>query len=134
MLVLDDAGLDRICESFADVIDAKSPFTARHSRGVAAYAGAIADELGFSPAELRELHRAGLLHDIGKLGIPNTILDKPAKLTDEEFARMRLHPAFTQAILSGIPPSPASPSSQPPTTSVSTAAATTAACPPATSR
>ena len=101
--VLDDAGLDRICESFADVIDAKSPFTARHSRGVAAYAGAIADELGFGPAERRELHRAGLLHDIGKLGIPNTILDKPAKLTDEEFARMRQHPAFTQAILAGIP-------------------------------
>jgi HD-GYP domain-containing protein (c-di-GMP phosphodiesterase class II) len=103
VLALDDAGLDRICESFADVIDAKSPFTARHSRGVAAYSGAIADELGFRPAERRELHRAGLLHDIGKLGIPNTILDKPAKLTDEEFARMRQHPAFTQAILAGIP-------------------------------
>ena len=67
---LDEAGLDRICEAFADVIDAKSPFTARHSRGVAAYAGAIAEQLGLRPAELRELHRAGLLHDIGKLGDP----------------------------------------------------------------
>jgi HD-GYP domain-containing protein (c-di-GMP phosphodiesterase class II) len=101
--VLDDAGLDRICEAFADVIDAKSPFTARHSRGVAAYAGAIGEQLGFRPADRRDLHRAGLLHDIGKLGIPNTILDKPAKLTDEEFARMRQHPAFTEQILAGIP-------------------------------
>ncbi len=101
--VLDGAGLDRICEAFADVIDAKSPFTARHSRGVAAYAGAIAEQLGFLPAQRRDLHRSGLLHDIGKLGIPNTILDKPAKLTDEEFARMRKHPAFTEAILAGIP-------------------------------
>jgi HD-GYP domain-containing protein (c-di-GMP phosphodiesterase class II) len=103
VLVLDEAGIDRICEAFADVIDAKSPFTARHSRGVAAYAGLIGAELGFAPADLRVLHRAGLLHDIGRLGIPNTILDKPAKLTDDEFARIRLHPAFTESILAGIP-------------------------------
>ena len=44
-----------------------------------------------------------MLHDIGKLGIPNTILDKPARLTDDEFARIRLHPAYTERILSGIP-------------------------------
>jgi HD-GYP domain-containing protein (c-di-GMP phosphodiesterase class II) len=103
VLVLDEAGIDRICEAFADVIDAKSPFTARHSRGVATYAGLIGDALGFPSEDLRDLHRAGLLHDIGKLGIPNTILDKPAKLTDEEFARIRLHPAFTERILAGVP-------------------------------
>jgi HD-GYP domain-containing protein (c-di-GMP phosphodiesterase class II) len=103
VLVLDEAGVDNICEAFADVIDAKSPFTARHSRGVATYAGLIGDALGFGSEDLRELHRAGMLHDIGKLGIPNTILDKPAKLTDDEFARMRLHPAFTESILAGIP-------------------------------
>jgi HD-GYP domain-containing protein (c-di-GMP phosphodiesterase class II) len=103
VLVLDEAGIDRICEAFADVIDAKSPFTARHSRGVATYAGLIGETLGFASEDLRDLHRAGLLHDIGKLGIPNTILDKPAKLTEEEFARVRLHPAFTESILSGIP-------------------------------
>ena len=44
-----------------------------------------------------------MLHDIGKLGIPNTILDKPAKLTDDEFARIRLHPSYTESILAGIP-------------------------------
>jgi len=103
VLVLDDAGLDNICEAFADVIDAKSPFTASHSRSVAAYAGLIGRELGFASADLQELHRAGLLHDIGKLGIPNTILDKPAKLTDQEFARIRLHPEYTERILAGIP-------------------------------
>jgi HD-GYP domain-containing protein (c-di-GMP phosphodiesterase class II) len=103
VLVLDEAGIDRICEAFADVIDAKSPFTARHSRGVAAYAGLIGAELGFARADLRELQRAGLLHDIGKLGIPNTILDKPARLTDDEFAHIRPHPAFTESILAGIP-------------------------------
>ena len=103
VLVLDDSGIDIICEAFADVIDAKSPFTARHSRGVATYAGLIGDALGFDAPGLRELHRAGMLHDIGKLGVPNTILDKPAKLSDEEFARVRLHPAFTETILAGIP-------------------------------
>jgi HD-GYP domain-containing protein (c-di-GMP phosphodiesterase class II) len=102
-LVLDEAGIDRVCESFADVIDAKSPFTARHSRGVATYAGLIGEQLGFSDRDLRELYRAGMLHDIGKLGIPNTILDKPAKLTDEEFARIKLHPSYTASILAGIP-------------------------------
>ena len=78
--MLDEAGIDSVCEAFADVIDAKSPFTARHSRGVAAYAGLIGRELGFDArATLRDLHRAGMLHDIGKLGIPNTILDKPGQ-------------------------------------------------------
>ncbi len=101
--VLDEEGIDDICEAFADVIDAKSPFTARHSRGVATYAGLIGAQLGFSRTGLRELHRAGMLHDIGKLGIPNTILDKPARLTDDEFARIRLHPSYTESILAGIP-------------------------------
>ncbi len=103
VLVLDEAGIDNVCEAFADVIDAKSPFTARHSRGVATYAGLIGRQLGFGPEQLRELHRAGMLHDIGKLGIPNTILDKPARLTDDEFARIRLHPSYTESILAGIP-------------------------------
>ena len=85
------------------MIDAKSPFTASHSRGVAAYAGMIGGELGFSRAGAAQLHRAGLLHDIGKLGIPNTILDKPAKLSDEEFARIRLHPELHRADPRGHP-------------------------------
>jgi HD-GYP domain-containing protein (c-di-GMP phosphodiesterase class II) len=100
--VADEAALDRVCEAFADVIDAKSPFTARHSRGVAAYGVLVGETLGLGGDELRDLRRAGLLHDIGKLGVPNSILDKPAKLTDEEFATMRLHPRFTEEILRGV--------------------------------
>ena len=100
----DEAGLDRVAEAFAKVIDAKSPYTARHSLGVAAYAEAIGREVGFDEAGVRSLRRAGLLHDIGKLGVSNRILDKPAKLTDAEFAEVRLHPLYTFQILSQITP------------------------------
>ena len=60
------------------MIDAKSPFTARHSRGVAAFACSIGSALGLHPDELRDLRRAGLLHDIGKLGVPNRSSTSPA--------------------------------------------------------
>jgi putative nucleotidyltransferase with HDIG domain len=95
----DDARLDRIAEAFARVIDAKSPFTARHSEQVAEIAVGIGGMLGFAAAELVRLRRAGLLHDIGKLAISNRILDKPGKLTDEEFAIIRTHPAYSLQIL-----------------------------------
>ena len=127
---LDEAALDRVCEAFADVIDAKSPFTARHSRGVAAYAALIGADAGLRRDDLRECTAPGLLHDIGKLGVPNTILDKPGKLTDEEFATMRLHPRLhARRSCAASPRSRRSPRSRPRTTSGSTAAATTAACP-----
>ena len=101
---------------------------------MATYAGLIGEQLGFPAVDLRELYRAGMLHDIGKLGIPNTILDKPAKLTDEEFARIKLHPAYTESILGASPHSPASPGSPRPTTSASTAAGISGASRPPTSR
>jgi HD-GYP domain-containing protein (c-di-GMP phosphodiesterase class II) len=96
----DEAGLDRVAEAFASVIDAKSPYTARHSVGVATYAGAIGEGFGFDPARLRTLRRAALLHDIGKLGVSNLILDKPGALTGEEVAEVRRHPLYTEQILS----------------------------------
>jgi HD-GYP domain-containing protein (c-di-GMP phosphodiesterase class II) len=98
----DDAGLDRVAEAFASVIDAKSPYTARHSVGVATYAVAIGEGLGFDPPRLRSLRRAALLHDIGKLGVSNLILDKPGALTGEEVAEVRRHPLYTEQILSRI--------------------------------
>lgn len=98
----EDEDLDRIASAFAEVIDAKSPFTFNHSTGVATYAVAIAKQLGIPSRELRSLRRAGLLHDIGKLGVPNSILDKPTKLTDEEFVVVRHHPRFTEEILSKV--------------------------------
>jgi putative nucleotidyltransferase with HDIG domain len=97
-----DDDLDRIATAFADVIDAKSPYTFNHSTGVANYAEAVAGELDLSADERRNLRRAALLHDIGKLGVPNSILDKPDKLTDEEFAIIRHHPRHTEAILSRV--------------------------------
>jgi HD-GYP domain-containing protein (c-di-GMP phosphodiesterase class II) len=99
---LDAAGLDRIAEAFADVIDAKSPYTSDHSRGVARIARALGQRLDRSTPEQRRLYRAGLLHDIGKLAVSNRILDKPGKLTDEEFAFVRQHPAHSRDILGPV--------------------------------
>ena len=99
----DSARLDRIAETFAQVIDAKSPYTFEHSNGVARAAGAIGSVLGLSTDQLRDLRRGALLHDIGKLGISNTILDKPGKLDDAEFAQIRQHVVYTRQILLRVP-------------------------------
>ncbi len=94
--------LDRIAEGFAAVVDAKSPYTATHSARVTDIAVGMARELGLPPEELAELRRAGLMHDLGKLSIPNSILDKPGALTPEEWELVRLHPFFTQCVLERI--------------------------------
>ena len=99
----DEACLDRVSQAFADVVDAKSPWTFKHSTRVAEIAGRMAEEFGCSLEVKRDIRRAGLLHDVGKLGVSNLILDKPGKLTDEEWTRLRLHPDFSQQILSQIP-------------------------------
>jgi HD-GYP domain-containing protein (c-di-GMP phosphodiesterase class II) len=98
----DDAYLDDVSLGFAKVIDAKSPFTSGHSERVAVYADLIAEGLGQTAQERRSLRRAALLHDIGKLGISNSILDKPGKLTDDEFVAIKKHPVYSGDILSGI--------------------------------
>ncbi|CAN5660217.1 HD domain-containing protein [soil metagenome] len=98
----DEEGVDRVAEAFARIIDAKSPYTFRHSEGVAAAAHVIGTHLGFDATSLRELRRAALLHDIGKLGVPNSILDKPAKLTEDEFGIVRRHTVFTETILTRV--------------------------------
>jgi HD-GYP domain-containing protein (c-di-GMP phosphodiesterase class II) len=99
VLRADEDGLDRIAAAFARVIDAKSPYTASHSEGVAEIATGIGAMLSMDADELRLLRRAGLLHDIGKLGVSNRILDKPGSLTDDERAEMAFHPGFTYEIL-----------------------------------
>ncbi|MCC2667910.1 MAG: hypothetical protein K0Q72_381 [Armatimonadetes bacterium] len=99
---IDGAGLDEVCAAFAEIIDAKSPYTYRHSSGVAAFAGAIGGELGLDEQRLRDLHRAGLLHDIGKLGVSNRILDKPGALTPGERMAVQDHPRYTFEILSRV--------------------------------
>ncbi len=102
ILQASDAATDNICNAFAEVIDAKSPYTHRHSLGVAAAATAIGTQLNFPEKDMPILRRAALLHDIGKLSVPNTILDKPGKLTAQEWETMRLHPYYTQRILERI--------------------------------
>lgn len=97
--VSDMADVDRIASAFADVIDAKSPYTASHSRRVAEIAHGLATHFGLSEADARDVRRAGLLHDIGKLGIPNSILDKPGRLTADEYMRVREHPELSLRIL-----------------------------------
>ncbi len=99
----DDTRLDRIAEAFARVIDAKSPFTARHPQRVAEIADGISAVLGFDGYQRRTMLRAALLHDIGKLAISSRILDKPDKLTDEEFRAIQTHPVHTLRILERAP-------------------------------
>ena len=94
--------LDEIARAFADIIDAKSPFTYNHSANVAAFAVAIARASGADAAEQKRIYRAGLLHDIGKLGVSNMILDKPGRLTAEERIEVEQHPIFTNNILSHV--------------------------------
>ncbi|MES2393414.1 MAG: HD domain-containing phosphohydrolase [Acidobacteriota bacterium] len=95
--------VDRICEAFASVVDAKSPFTFRHSIGVADVAAELAWELDLPAERIQLVRRAALLHDIGKLGVPNPILDKAGKLTPEEWDVVARHPRMTKSILERIP-------------------------------
>ena len=94
--------IDSICVAFAGVVDAKSPFTYRHSSGVAAAAVRIGQQLHLPAREIVTLRRAALLHDIGKLSVPNCILDKRGALTSEEWKSIRQHPHYTFEILRRI--------------------------------
>lgn len=95
--------IDKICMAFAEVIDAKSPFTYRHSNGVADAAVEIGQWFGMNPKGLKQLRRAALLHDIGKLSVSNSILEKPGKLTNQEWTSVKGHPFYTLEILKKIP-------------------------------
>jgi putative nucleotidyltransferase with HDIG domain len=100
---LGEAGLDEVAQAFADIIDAKSPFTYRHSSGVAMYALSIGERMGMDAAALTRLRRAGLLHDIGKLGVSNRILDKNGPLDAAERTAIEQHPLHTWEILRRVP-------------------------------
>ncbi len=102
-IAADDRRLNDIAEAFAWVIDAKSPFTYHHSQRVADFAVGIGKLLGLNDAETTRLRRAALLHDIGKLSVPNRILDKPGKLTPKEWEVVKLHPYYTHQILQRVP-------------------------------
>lgn len=94
--------LDRIAQVFAEIVDAKSPFTGAHSQRMTQLAVSVAHQLGWDEAAVAEVRRAGLLHDLGKLTVPNTILDKPSPLTASEWEVMRMHALFTERILEHV--------------------------------
>ena len=91
-----ESRLEAVLEAFADFVDMKSPCMAGHSRGVAALAGAAS-------TEGKGLRRAGLVHDLGRMSVPNGIWDKPGPLTDGEWERVRLHPYYSERILERSP-------------------------------
>ena len=96
--------VDLVARAFGEIIDAKSPYTYHHSAGVARVVVAMGERAGFGPDASRDMMRAGLLHDIGKLGISNRILDKPGGLTDAEYTKIKQHPRMTYDILSRVGP------------------------------
>jgi HD-GYP domain-containing protein (c-di-GMP phosphodiesterase class II) len=96
-------GLDAVLVAIADMIDLKSPYLAGHSRGVANLAAEAGRDNGFADEEVSTLRRAGLLHDLGRLGVSSGIWDKPGPLTETEFERVRLHPYLTDRMLARIP-------------------------------
>jgi HD-GYP domain-containing protein (c-di-GMP phosphodiesterase class II) len=93
--------LDTI-RSLAAAVDAKDPYTRGHAERVAALSVEIGRELGLSAAALRALEYGGILHDIGKIGVPDAILAKRAPLTAEEMALVRAHPAVGADIVAGV--------------------------------
>lgn len=95
--------LDQVLEAMADLIDMKSPFLAGHSRGVANLAAEAAQVSGRSGRDRTVVRRAGLLHDLGRLGVSNGVWDKPGSLTDVERERAHLHPYLTDKMLARIP-------------------------------
>jgi len=93
-------------EALANAIDAKDSYTHGHSARVADYSRKIAKLAGRTKQECDEIYFAGLLHDVGKIGIPGSIINKNGKLTDEEFAEIKKHPLIGSQILSSITKSP----------------------------
>ncbi len=91
--------LDEMMEAIAGFVDSRSAYTFGHSAGVASLAETAARGLGLGESEAAEIRRAGLLHDLGRAGVPIGIWDKPDPLTEWEWARMQRHPSLTELVL-----------------------------------
>ena len=120
--------------ALAAAIDARDDYTASHSAQVVELACEVARGLNLSPREVEHVRDGALLHDVGKVGIPNEILHKPGPLDDEEWVMMRRHPVIGERILRRTPELRRSRRSCATSTSAGTAAATRTACPGPTSR
>lgn len=92
----------QIVKALSGAIDAKDTYTNGHSTRVADYSRKIAERAGFSARQQDDIYMMGLLHDVGKIGIPGSIINKPGKLTDEEFEKIKTHPALGEGILKNI--------------------------------
>lgn len=97
---------EQTTEALASAIDAKDPYTHGHSSRVAMYAAQIARESGKPEKECEKVYYAGLLHDVGKIGIRSAVINKPGRLTDEEYVEIKLHPVLGDQILKRIQESP----------------------------
>jgi HD-GYP domain-containing protein (c-di-GMP phosphodiesterase class II) len=95
-------GYTEVIVALVAAVEAKDPYTRGHTQRVAELAIRIGEELRLSPERLRTLGRAAMLHDIGKIGVPDAILNKPGKLTKEEFAAIQEHPIRGYQMISGI--------------------------------
>ena len=91
-----------IIRALAYTIDAKDRYTSGHSQRVADYSLAIAKRMGKSEEEQKIIYNAALLHDVGKIRVPEEVINKPGKLTDEEFDQIRIHPVSGYHILKDI--------------------------------
>lgn len=96
--------LDDIALAFAQIVDAKSHFTYGHSERVGRYTQALARRMGFPEERITWVRRGALLHDLGKLGVSNAILDKPGRLNAQEWMQVKRHPTLTEDILARIEP------------------------------
>lgn len=90
-------------KSLALALDAKDRYTAGHSESVQRYSVSIAQQMGLNQQEISNIDRAGALHDIGKIGIPDVIINKPGRLTPEEFEKIKEHPALGEQMILPIP-------------------------------
>jgi putative nucleotidyltransferase with HDIG domain len=100
---LKDEFFRAIFVSFARILEMKDPETAMHSARVAIYSRDLAQQMGLTQEDQSRVHLAGLLHDVGKVGVPDEILLKPGRLTDEERAIMQRHARLSAEALQGIP-------------------------------
>jgi len=91
-----------ITQAFTSTIDAKDKYTRGHSNRVAQYSKMIAQRMGKTEEEQEQIYMTAILHDIGKIGIPDSIINKPGKLTDEEYKIIKQHATIGSEILSGI--------------------------------
>jgi len=101
-VVLDDAETDALLQAMGDFVDLKCPFTAGHSRAVAELAAAAAARLGLPGTDVARVRRAGYVHDLGRMGVPNSVWEKKGSLTESDHERIRLYPYLTGRILNRV--------------------------------